>query len=299
MATISTTDIILAVAVFTPVLVVLVYAIRRLRRQREKLKRDIANQAIPTEDRAYNQLAFSRSELTVLQREGFDTQVPSRMLNDAQAQLDRREYGASLKLSRDAHETMVRLRANGPNSGPTGVPGQESLDSNPLDPPIGMTAAAASVGVSRSTDSDAARRDPPNRSEAHFQLNLLAGELEALRNRRPNDPRLAEGDRLFRAAQTSYQGGEFTESLRLGLRGRRTIGTQVESLPSSVKAEAGRTASSASSLRCAQCGMVGRSDDQYCRRCGSSLKVAACPRCEKPLHDGDRFCGVCGSPTLG
>ncbi|MGA7923032.1 MAG: zinc ribbon domain-containing protein [Thermoplasmata archaeon] len=307
MATIPTEDIVLAALVFTTVLVIMIYTLLRMRRQRDRLKRDIGSATDLLPDRAYNQVALATSEAIILERDGVDTHHPRDMLAEAQKQLDRHNFASALRTSQSAHDQLVLLRrsresrvTSSAGSGPP--PANRPLAS--LDPGRSMGTSPFATGASRDEPANGPTpRTTPNQAESHFQMNCLASELAERKTRKSDDPRIAQGERLLSEAQAAYRKQDYTEALRASLKGRRAIGTQLETLAPTTPGGAGAgddpTALGTGTVPCPTCGRPNRPIDKFCRGCGGQLMVDTCPRCRQPLDAGDSFCGHCGAPIGG
>jgi hypothetical protein len=143
-------------------------------------------------------------------------------------------------------------------------------------------------------------RPPKNRMEAHFQMTLLVEEVA--RPASSDATGRDEAIRLREAAQGAYAATDYTEALRLALKGRRALGARLETLPPgrspppTPPAAAAPMASSVAGRTCPQCGRPVRPDDRFCRGCGASNVPSKCPRCQAEVAGADTFCGRCGAP---
>ncbi len=143
-------------------------------------------------------------------------------------------------------------------------------------------------------------------------MRLLSDELAALGGARARDPAVAGANALRTQAQSAFDKGDYTEAFRLALRGRRTLGGTVESLPAvpgatgtaarastngnATTPDAVQTAESvAGSERCPDCGYPALSGDVFCRGCGRPRAPLTCPSCGAPRVGGEAFCGRCGA----
>ncbi|HTT26556.1 MAG TPA: zinc ribbon domain-containing protein, partial [Thermoplasmata archaeon] len=145
-------------------------------------------------------------------------------------------------------------------------------------------------------------RPPKNRMEAHFQMTLLVGEIVSAQGA----PGRAEAEGLRGQAQSAYARADYTEALRLALRGRRALGSRLETLPAVGSAGGSRAPgalaptpdrAAAASRSCAQCGRPLQAEDRFCRGCGATNVPTQCPRCQGELGPSDTFCGRCGAPV--
>jgi hypothetical protein len=301
----------------------MIYFFVRMRRHRTRLKRDLDPSPDVLEDRAHNQLRLAESEAAILERDGIETTRARALLAESKSRLDVGDFVRARTLAQSAHEQLVTLRktATTPYSSPSSSEAQD-LRENGSRPEFGfgderLSTNTLSFGSSATVPGPPAStpQNPPegprlakNRAESQFETNRLNEELERLRLRHPDDPRLAEGIRYLAGSRSAYQAGDFTEALRLSLRGRRSIGAQIGSLgPPSPGTRLSSHSTAPVSLQgsperlvggtvCPACGRPTRPGDRFCRTCGAHVGSAMCPRCGKPLTDGDQFCATCGAP---
>lgn len=300
-------------------LVVGAFVLLRLRARRRGLKAELADSPAFADDRAHNQIALARSEMQVLGREGFDLTRAEALLKQAEAEFARHDNVDAVRTARRVHQLLVDLRADRARTGGASPSAAASppIAESPLPARSSPPQELPTVGADASDGAEAPEtpaRPPKNRMEAHFQLSLLTEEIA----RRPggaasSTPTVREGEELRAAAQKSYAAGDYTEALRLALRGRRRLGSPLETLPAG-----GRPATTTSprappstpeviglgasppeapvGARCPGCGRELLPGDQFCRGCGRSVGTATCPRCQGPIDRNDTFCGRCGAP---
>ena len=53
-------------------------------------------------------------------------------------------------------------------------------------------------------------------------------------------------------------------------------------------------ASSAATIRCANCQTANGSGARFCQQCGTSLLPEKCAHCDASMPGGSKFCGQCG-----
>ncbi|MDE1819416.1 MAG: zinc ribbon domain-containing protein [Euryarchaeota archaeon] len=168
---------------------------------------------------------------------------------------------------------------------------------------------------------------PKDFMEARFMLTSLQNDLDAAPAERKQDPAVREARDWAQKSQASFDRKDYTESLRLAMRGRRRLGgagistisvgagTVVEAPPEELSPTARRssappptaatsappsaTAPTSPAMSCGRCGRVNNSGDRFCRGCGAMLAPPSCPRCHRPVEADDRFCHGCGSPLGG
>lgn len=297
--------IVIVVVLAVVVLGVLLYLRRRLQQRREKLLGELQDRPQLTQDRAFNRIAMARRESEILARQGADITNPRDLIAQAQGAFDTRNYDRAYQLAQQAHEALVHARMDStrlPSSAATGSPPSGSA-SHPIPNPVPVATSAGSPSP------PPAPSIPKNRAESQFQLRLLDQELETAQHDRPGSAATGEAVRLRSDAGGAFDHGDYTEAFRLALKGRRTIGATVESLP--LTGPTGMTngpvgdrpgvdvAESAEQVadaeRCPSCGYPALPGDSFCRGCGKP-RDTVCAKCGAPRQPTDTFCGRCGAP---
>ena len=289
------------------VLLVGYYALTRLRLRRKQLSLELDTSKDLVEDRSFNQLRIARAEADLLASRGIDVHRARGLIEEAEAARGRRDYDNSLALARSAHESLVKLHQGLPLSNPpmagaaTRAGGASQLDAAPpptLEPavPIGARDPPSSRAAQGLAEDVNRAPLPRNKAESKFQMSLLDEELtRATASSGPNAAVLEATEIKTRAGE-AFDKGDFTEAMRLALRGRRRLGTQLETLapaPSSV----GASGDAETSTACRSCGEMLRANDRFCRFCGTLRGTARCASCGTPLEADDKFCASCGRPT--
>ena len=325
-------------------------------------KRDFASGQQPRfrADRAHNSLNATRALVSLVAREGGDTRGAEVLLARAQLKYEGRRYEEALTLSKDAQDALAAARGSlrkpsvappepavhRPSSSqepgrtsfrdlaaPTGGgdPGKETAmpasagDRSPErePPPAGEDEGSAEDGDAGSELERFKRRMPKNYLEARFVLRSLQDELKAASANRPGQPEVKEAEGWARRSEQAFDAKDYSESLRLALRGRRRLspaqagtiavsaGTLVEAPPAQPSPSAGRSSGPLEGpagplsgpsdggtppVRCPRCGRENPAANRFCRGCGVVLSPPRCPRCNAPVAPEDGFCGSCGSP---
>lgn len=301
-------------SVFVGVLIVFLFLMFRLRRRRRILTDELDTSREVRDDRAYNQIQLARAAADRLERAGADVGPVRRRIDEAEAARARRDTETALAVARSAQEALVRLQqepvAEVPlSAGAVGAAAPRSGSYGPsstasIAPPMGPAGLDLASLPDRSDAADEAPvgRLPKNKAEAHFQLTLLADEIGAADGKGGPSADLTEAKTFLADARSAYDRADYTEALRLGLKGRRRVGGRLETLAPSAATHPeasleGRPASptsSAAGARCSNCGQPMRPGDRFCRGCGSSNDAARCRNCGQALAADDRFCGACG-----
>jgi hypothetical protein len=291
-------------------LVVAFYAMRHLRRRRERLREKREDDPAVASDRAFNRLAMARTEADLLERQGVDVAQARQLIGLAESSFGTRQFNRAFDLAQSAHNTLVAAR-KAPKSAPPAQPPAPATPS-PAAAPFRPTVPLPAAGPNdRDLPAPTVSKVPKNRAESHFELGLLERDLETARRERPKQSGTKKGEATRVEAQAAYDRADYTEAFRLALKGRREVGGRVETLApgpvravdaSSKGAEAPLTSDTpaqvaetvAAAERCPQCGHPTQSSDAFCRGCGTPRVPATCPKCGAPRLATDSFCGTCG-----
>lgn len=309
------TTLALAALVFVAVGAVFLYMWFRLRRHRAEL----ANEPIPTreqlDDRAFNQIHIARASAERLERSGIEVGKVLTLLDDAEKARARGDPDTATALARSAQETLVRLRSTPPSRVPSSGGSSLAAPGVGAAGPVadGAWVDAAGPGTRPVMDpADAppqgpVGRLPKNKAESRFQLTLLDEEVRKAEVAAPKTAETKEARTLLDDGRAAFERGDFTEALRLGLRGRRRVGGRLETLAPSRSTQtepadddeaptAPVTPSDNGPGTCANCGAPMKGTDGFCRACGAPRSSARCGQCGEALAPDDRFCGACGGP---
>lgn len=286
------TVLVIVVLLIVFIIGIFLYLSRRLRARRDQLVTELKGRPELVQDRAFNRLAMARREAQILERTGSDIATGQALIAQSQAAFDLHQYPRSYELAQSAHESLVNARGKAGRSVPTpaGTP-IRSLTTGGTPAPAPATAAPTPAPL------------PKNRAESHFLLGLLTQEVEAAPA--GAGPTL-EAKALRDQSQAAFDRGDYAESFRTALRGRRALGGHIEALPPSPAVGAaplmtatadphGVAETVAGAARCPACGQPTLSDDVFCRGCGRPLSSPPCPSCGSPTAPADVFCGRCGA----
>jgi hypothetical protein len=290
----------------------LLYILNRRLKSRIASLRESLGDGSPeyADDRSFNLLAIARAEAATLRRNGVDVHVAEAAIADGERALRRRDYEDATRSARRAHELLVAQRIEGSTAAPaaspppsrsmpTSPPGQgpaptpNSLPDSPVAP---VPAAAAGEPAP-------APRLAKNRAESRFQMSLLKEEIDAAAKEGPEGSAVTEARKGALDAQSAYDRADYTESLRLALRARRSLGARIETLPPPLTripptpAPVPSAAGPSGTEPCGTCGRPLKASDKFCRSCGTAKVPTACAACGTPLEPGDRFCAGCGAPS--
>lgn len=288
------------------VVALLLFLLRGLRNKRAKLLSELEDRPELNQDRAFNRLVMARREAGILVGQGVDVRRAQDLIAEAQGAFDTRQYDRAYRVAQSAHEALVNARQQGARSTGVPLPSKGSATA----PPSGPTGVAPAAVTAPAPPERPAI--PKNRAESQFQLQLLGEELAAIPARRAREASVTGASALRNQASAAFDQGDYTGAFRLALRGRRTLGGTLESIPppgSSTTGASGRTASATSAAsdpaqtaeaaaggeRCSECGYPALSGDAFCRGCGRPRTPLTCPTCGSPRGEEEPYCGRCGS----
>ena len=288
----------------------LFYMLRRLRTRKRRILGELDDRPELNHDRAFNRLAMARREAQILARQGLDVHRAEELIADSQAAFDNRQFDQAYRSAQSAHEALVNARRQGTTGSGASAP---ATPLNSVAPgagardPSGTTPARATTAASPATTPAI----PKNRAESQFQIRLLGDELAGLPTRRAQDHTAAEARAFKTQASSAFERGDYTNAFRLALRGRRTLGSTVESLPPvggpgpatpgpanappGVSDPTQAAEAAAGAERCPDCGYPALAGDAFCRGCGRPRTPMTCPSCGAPRAGDEPFCGRCGA----
>jgi hypothetical protein len=283
------------------------YLLRRMRERREKLRHGATIRPEFANDRAFNRLAMARREADLLEGQGRDVRSARELIDLAQHEFGLRQFDRAYDLAQSAHDTLVAARRRPAPERPVGAPlgaAPEPLAGRASTNPPSEVAAPSSGAP----PAEPPPRLPRNRAESQFQLRLLEGDLAAARRDRPRNASVAGAASLLAEAQAAFAKEEYTEALRLALRGRRQAGVTIETvtlagakgstIPAAQVAAIDPAAAAeraAGGERCPSCGHPSLPGDAFCRGCGRPKSSATCPSCGATGQSTGGFCGQCGT----
>ncbi len=284
------------------------YFLRWMRRRQVENRVGAPPTAEVARDRAHNRLALARREADVLAAQGMEVERARSLIALSDASLRQNQYDRAYELAQSAHETLVALRRRPLSSStPDGQLSAPAADatSSPLAEGTGNPSPLPSTTPATPLGAEPAVRPPKNRLESQFQLKLFEKELATS----PSGPEPGNSGarELWVQAHAAFDRADYTEALRLALRGRRQLGGKVETLGPPLSAGDGRasgppgpaasvpsTGREAVGVRCGHCGNPIVEGDTFCRACGAPRSALACPNCGVPRLSTDQFCGRCG-----
>ena len=320
-----------------------IWVLRVLSLRRKRFLKELeAGTSESGEDAAHNQILTTRAVLKRLESQGEDVTAAKAILKQAQGKLEAGRYAQALQLAREARNSMAPRATSAPVTSRVRVPAsprkveKEELlyrdiaeGSRGGAKPAAGSPAGASMEETDIPESDGSGNPPSipelrkgvpkNQLESRFEINVLEESLE-----KTGEGSFAEARKLLTLAQRSFDRGDYSDALRLAMRGRKIVGTGTEEtislspatvvetppdapLPSAARSSAppvvkdvvpepGTGEARPVLMRCSRCGRENPVTNKFCRGCGKPLAEPLCPRCQKPVSPDDAFCGVCGAP---
>jgi hypothetical protein len=293
-----------AVVLGIAVVAVLLLTLKRLKQRKARLLSELAHSPRLDADRAFNRIEMARREAAIVAHQGLDVSRARDQIAEAQSAMDLRHFDRAYELAQSAHETLVQSRLGRSAPPPIATSDPMSPRGSPrsgVSPPLASSSAAGPTGATPAP----VPQLPRGRVEAQFQMHLLASELDAAKARRPTDPATLAGVDFQDKARTAFDAGQYTDALRLALKGRRGLGGHVETVAPTAATRGTDAAaaandvqaaaeSAASATRCPNCGYPTTPSDVFCRGCGTPRTPTACPKCGTARTPTDTFCGRCG-----
>jgi hypothetical protein len=299
-------DIVLISILVVVCIAVGVLAWQALRRRRDQLRSEINASHASVEERAFNRIQIGRSAADHLERSGADVSGSRRLLDQASKSYDAGHHDDALALASSAHATLLaQTKSPAPLAPATlSVPAPDTASPADSSPGAPITPTMSPPPTSEPSNEGTATppgRLPKNKAESHFQLRLLDEEIAAGGPAGTTASTVTGVQAFAREAHASYDRGDFTDALRVALKGRRTLGARLETLPPSsvlpaTAADAPTATAPGGSDRCRKCGQPLRPGDMFCRGCGAAVAATNCARCGDSLEGSDQFCGRCGAP---
>ena len=323
-----------------------VWVLRVLSLRRKRFLKELeAGTSESGEDAAHNQILTTRAVLKRLEAQGEDVSAAKAILKQAEAKQEAGRYAQALQLAREARNSMAPRAKSAPVTSRVRVPAsprkvekEELLYRDIAEGTRGRAKPAAGSPAGASMEEpDIPEPDssgnppsipelrkgvPKNQLESRFEINVLEKSLKDT-----DDGSFPEARKLLTMAQRSFDRGDYSEALRLAMRGRKIVGTGTEEtislspatvvetppeapLPSAARSSAppvvkdvvpepGTGGARSTVIRCPRCGRENPTTNKFCRGCGKPLAEPQCPRCQKPVSPDDAFCGICGAPISG
>ncbi|MFQ5919858.1 MAG: zinc ribbon domain-containing protein [Thermoplasmata archaeon] len=121
---------------------------------------------------------------------------------------------------------------------------------------------------------------PRHYMEAKFLLGVIEGRVKRTKK---DSKRGKKARNLWEQANAAYEEEHYSDALTYAVQCRRLLDGMAPKAPKPRP-------------KCEACGAPTLKADDFCGKCGASLKDASgCTACGAPLGEGDRFCRKCGA----
>lgn len=338
--TYNTNDVIVGAVLLTLTFALIFYTVMRYFAQKRRKVLDDYENPSWSDDVAHNQIVTTRVLIDRAEKNGGEVRLARERLKEAEARERAGSHREAANLAR-ASRDLIDMGGSSPSvATKRRIPvernrtlDEDSLRFRDLSKPVGHKEELEVLPVppeGESADEPGAAQDVApmqefrksvgkNYLESRFELEMLGSDLKS-----GEGPNTDEAQKLLTAAQKAHDREDYTECLRLALRGRRVLGpaglqtvalspaTVVESpptepLPSAKRSSAPSRGSrvtvaedtgeaTSTVVKCPRCGKDNPSQNRFCRGCGLTLNEAKCPRCQVKVSLEDTFCGGCGAP---
>ena len=288
------TVIILALATAAMVVVYIMLALMK----KSKLKK-LQEKIDPKED-AYNKIQILKSMVRVMKEKNYNTAAVENMILKAEGAYNNESYAECIEIVNNAKRILIRLK-------------EENAMEDHVSPQVAKEMEIIKK-IESSPDSgevptplrELEKELPENFLQSKFEIRVVErkiGEKE--------DGEIKEAAILYLSkAKNAFENKDYTEALRLAVKGNRILETgeiseenpQVSentSLPKETKevvpiVEA-EDEKEEKELHCPNCGAVVRAEDKFCWNCGAKLVYTyKCPNCGAEVSSEDKFCRNCG-----
>jgi hypothetical protein len=342
-------DIIGLILLVVGLILIAILVMRYLRKKREAALQEKEDPEWMS-DIAHNQVRITKNLVERQEREGIDVSRAKALLEQAEERMEAGDYEHAQSIAKSARAELaaptttraarqrVAVRETKSEDEPKVL--YRDLSARVGDKEEAPTPAAAPVSspvVAAGTEKDSAESTgsqedevapmqgyrktvPKNYLEARFELQMLDSDIKG------RDPKQVtnEVSRILSDAQRAFDREDYTESLRLAIRGRRILGatnmqtiavsqgTTTDTPPTEPSPVAQRSSAppaepdvsvetstgevKSTTVVCSRCRKQNPAGNRFCRGCGLPLAAPKCPRCLRDASPDDAFCGSCGSP---
>jgi ribosomal protein L40E len=249
---------------------------RFLRRKMKNRRVRTAKRDDMVQDEAHNAIVTTKAIMTSLERQGIRSEESAAWLREAQMANSRHNYRVAIDLTAKAKARLLSLKSAQASKG----------DLAKLDQ---LSTAPSSEEM---TTKEVLQKDiPQNMLQSKFSIGVAETALEQSRVAGRDTSQAVQ---LLEAAKARFDAKDYTGALSIARLSTRAANG--ETVDASIPVPAGPPAASPGPA-CPSCGAALRSDDAFCRKCGTRLEPAACASCGANLSPDDAFCRKCGTPV--
>lgn len=273
-----TDQIIIAVVLFAVAVGILGFLeIRFLRKRMKGRRKRLARRDDELADEAHNAVITTKAILSAMDRQGVRSGDASSMLREAEMALVRHNYRVVIDLTSKTRDRLMSAKAAQANRGDLAK----------------LEQVAAAGGNAEVTTKERIQKEfPPNLLQSKFSIEMAGTATEAARGAgREADV----ATQLLDSARARFDAQDYDGALRLARQSKRSADGEAVEVPPAVAPPA--PSMPAREETCPSCGASIRSDDDFCRKCGTRLGSGVCGSCGAELLADDGFCRKCGTAT--
>jgi RNA polymerase subunit RPABC4/transcription elongation factor Spt4 len=229
-------------------------------------------------DEAHNAVVTAKAIAATLERQGVQSREVTSWIQEAEMAYQRGNYRVTKDLIGKAKERLLALKSAQASKGD-----------------IVKLEQLATVGGSEevTTKEILTKEVPPNFPQSKFSIEVAGRAIEQARS---SGRDIAQATELLEAAKGRFEAKDYDGALTMArLSTRSAEGKKVE-MPA-MPSKRGPTTAIGSDRACPSCGAALRSDDMFCRKCGTRLVPSVCASCGASLLGDDSFCPKCGKPV--
>jgi len=229
-------------------------------------------------DEAHNAIVTAKAIAATLERQGVRSHEVTSWIQEAETAYQRGNYRVTKDLIGKAKERLLALK---------------SVQASKGD--IAKLEQLSTVGGSDevTTKEILTKEVPPNFPQSKFSIQVAGSAIEQARS---SGRDVVQATELLEAAKGRFDAKDYDGALTMArLSARSAEGKKVE-MPAAPSKRAPTTAI-VSDRACPSCGAPLRSDDAFCRKCGTRLVPSSCASCGATLLADDSFCPKCGRPV--
>jgi len=258
-------------------------------------------------DEAYNAILTTRSVMNVMQRQGRDTSATERYVNSAKQAMQRGDFDRCMDLCEKA-----RVELTNPSSPKRKLSvvqdaledaGDKDRFEDVAESILSGSSAKRAYVAEQYAGSKLTVDNDGNYLGAKFEITAAKGDIGRAVHREI-DTGIAQD--LLTQAESEYAAGNYSKSLSLALKARKSIGAEggSETIRLRVRRETeepeaeptGEESSGAPETLCHVCGAPVEPDDTFCHKCGNKVpKERKCSSCGAKPRSTDMFCRKCGN----
>ncbi len=258
------------------------------------------------EEEAYNAITITRNLAYRMRERGYNVESEMVVIERAQREFEARNYTAAYTLAMNARRALRNLARE---------PVVEDRTSPQVERELEFFRKIAESGTPPKPSEEEEeeylsptyllqKKLPENYLQSRFEIRVAESKVAAM----SHGPRRDAAQRYLDRAKSAFDGGNYTEALKMAVRSVKIADGEIEpeeeARPSPPPAPPEATAMETpvegeEELRCPECNAVVRDEDKFCWNCGCKLEfVYICPDCGEEVSEGDRFCRHCGAKLV-